>query len=77
MLRRGSYAESGIQWHGTHVGQPDFSENSRLVAYTIGVFCSTLEIGRLLLLHFPSGIPLATCPAVVQQPCKMLLPGRL
>lgn len=35
-LRRGSYGQSGIQWHGSHVGQPDFSENSRLVAYSIG-----------------------------------------
>ncbi len=35
-LRRGTYGESGIQWHGSHVGQPDFSENSRLVAYSIG-----------------------------------------
>lgn len=42
-LRRGTYAESGIQWHGTHIGQPDFSENSRLVAYSIGdyVWCYT------------------------------------
>ena len=44
-LRRGTYAESGIQWHGTHVGQPDFSENSRLVAYSIGdlLFCNILQ----------------------------------
>ncbi len=35
-LRAGTYAAGGIQWHGVHVGQPDFSENSRLVAWSLG-----------------------------------------
>jgi len=35
-FRAGTYAEGGIQWHGVHVGQPDFSEGSRLVAWSLG-----------------------------------------
>lgn len=35
-FRAAMYSQGGIQWHGVHVGQPDFSEHSRLVAWSLG-----------------------------------------
>lgn len=35
-FRAATYSQGGIQWHGVHVGQPDFSEHSRLVAWSLG-----------------------------------------
>jgi hypothetical protein len=34
-LRSGSYAGTGLAWHGALPGEPDWSEASRLVAYTL------------------------------------------